>query len=595
MMFTKKFIPFLMFFCYFCFNLHHAFAINLNTLTQVSVLPVFVVPSDQTHLIPDPYKPDSALNGTSLGSYNESVQIAGKDTYYGTYKEFFNRAKKNLSAHLRVAQLKYKYMIEESTGSDMGTFRISTWDHESFQGEIFNPNLHEIVEPYIYISRYNQNTIAEQLKSAKYEVISEILEELEYNRDNCPYIFFTIYIMDPSPNNPHRYKPPGGGRPLNKGFVGGGYLHLSYASIRNAHIPGTHALSTIIHELGHSFGMPHVDNYLTQAEKIQFTGELQQKQNVICAQISPLVRNFFLYCSCSIMSYNHDNWIEEGVRTSAPEGTSGGKENNYYCLFENSASFKLEVKQLPGALIAENIWQLAKNNGVFNDLNYDTSYYPGYSVRKHYGYGDTILPVLTKEYSEDGYMFKYESPGEIKMRPGWSKDKAIAHAKGKFSRGYKNIKSVYNGKKLGYELFWDGNRVGYEPKWSKSKAIANCQWNKDKYHPDKFIKGVYEGKTIGYELFWDGKRVGYEPKWSKSKAIANCQWNKDKYHPDKFIKGLYEGKTLGYELFWDGNRVGYEPGWSKAQAISNCKWNIKKYTNKSILGKYEGKILFYIY
>ena len=553
---------------------------------HVSVLPVFVVPSDQTHLIPDPYDPDVALSGDTLGFYNKTVTVAGKSTYYGSYQEFYNRAKKNLSAQLQTAQLKYEYMIEESTGQNMGSFALSTWNDHYFASEIFNPAVHNSIDPYIFVSRYNMDTMVGQLENADYNVISEILDELELDRYNCPYIFFTIYLFDPSPDNTHAGKPGGGGRPLNYGFDGGGYLHLSYTSMRNNHIPGTHGLSTIIHELGHTFGMPHVWSYQTPQEADLYG-------NAACSAIPLESINFSKYCSSSIMSYNQSNWIEGGIKTSPPEGTGEGRENNFYCLFEDTPSFKDSVRNLPGILIPENIEQLGRNDVSFPDLSYSAALYPGYTVRIHNGYGDTTLPVLEKEYSHTGYMFNYEEVEETFMRPRWSRAKGNAHGKSKHSSGRLNIRCAYDGVKMGYELCWDKTRVGFEPSWTKSTGLANLEWNKNKYHPDRYVEGFFEGTALGYELFHDNNRIDFYPLWTKQEAIDNCQENKDLYHPDIYINGIFEGKQVGYELFWDGSRVGLEPGWSKDRSIINCELNKNQFPSKEIKGLFEGKQMGY--
>jgi hypothetical protein len=79
---------------------------------------------------------------------------------------------------------------------------------------------------------------------------SELLEHFKVNRFHCPYIFVCIVM-----NSKEDY-PIGGGRPLNGGFNRGcGYAHFSsYALDRHAKFQ-----STLQHELGHAFGLPHVD------------------------------------------------------------------------------------------------------------------------------------------------------------------------------------------------------------------------------------------------------------------------------------------------------------------------------------------------
>lgn len=81
---------------------------------------------------------------------------------------------------------------------------------------------------------------------------SELLEQFRVNRFNCPYVFLAIV------KNAHDNWPPGGGRPLNGGInTGGGIIVFSSHAVR--HMPNFQ--STLQHELGHAFGLPHVDVY----------------------------------------------------------------------------------------------------------------------------------------------------------------------------------------------------------------------------------------------------------------------------------------------------------------------------------------------
>lgn len=84
------------------------------------------------------------------------------------------------------------------------------------------------------------------------QVAAELLREFQCTRYNCPYVFVTVVM------NPRDDFPNGGGRPLNGGYnTGGGIILLS--SFNLDRIP--YFQSTLQHELGHSFGLPHVDVY----------------------------------------------------------------------------------------------------------------------------------------------------------------------------------------------------------------------------------------------------------------------------------------------------------------------------------------------
>jgi hypothetical protein len=122
------------------------------------------------------------------------------------------------------------------------------------------------------------------------EMVAETFEHFGVDRFSCPYVFALIVM------NEHDDWPPGGGRPFNGGFnTGGGFLVLSSFLV----MAGKNAQSTLQHELGHSFGLPHVDTY-----------------------------GYDMGSSLSIMSYNealHTRGFEPGdqVATLIPEDVRG--------------------------------------------------------------------------------------------------------------------------------------------------------------------------------------------------------------------------------------------------------------------------------
>jgi hypothetical protein len=84
------------------------------------------------------------------------------------------------------------------------------------------------------------------------QYLSELLDYFKTNRFETPSIYLIIVM------NPHDDYPGGGGRPINGGYnTGGGIIILSSYALDN--IPNLQ--STLQHELGHSFGLPHVDVY----------------------------------------------------------------------------------------------------------------------------------------------------------------------------------------------------------------------------------------------------------------------------------------------------------------------------------------------
>ena len=91
-----------------------------------------------------------------------------------------------------------------------------------------------------------------QPENAAPHYLAELLKHHKVNRFTCPYLF-VIVVM-----NPRDGFPGGGGRPINGGLnTGGGIVILSSRELdRNKNFQ-----STLQHELGHGFGLPHVNVY----------------------------------------------------------------------------------------------------------------------------------------------------------------------------------------------------------------------------------------------------------------------------------------------------------------------------------------------
>jgi hypothetical protein len=84
------------------------------------------------------------------------------------------------------------------------------------------------------------------------QMLAELLGQLGFDRFTCPYIL-VIVVMNPADDF-----PTGGGRTINGGVdTGGGLVALSSFALDR--IPFFQ--STLQHELGHGFGLPHVDVY----------------------------------------------------------------------------------------------------------------------------------------------------------------------------------------------------------------------------------------------------------------------------------------------------------------------------------------------
>ncbi|MCP3921831.1 MAG: hypothetical protein GY714_04520 [Desulfobacterales bacterium] len=145
------------------------------------------------------------------------------------------------------------------------------------------------------------------------EITGRFLKETGHNRFNAPYIYLIIMM------NSKDHFPKGGGRPLNGGFnTGGGIIMISSFTLMNT----SNFMSTLIHELGHSFGLPHVDVY-----------------------------GYDMKNNRSIMSYDIKN-------------------RTYY--FENSAT--------PAILIPEDLRLIAMNRRVFSIFTYQPGIKSNYKI-----------------------------------------------------------------------------------------------------------------------------------------------------------------------------------------------------------------------
>jgi hypothetical protein len=136
---------------------------------------------------------------------------------------------KRLMRHLKWSQTRYRELLGHGT-----TFAIAEQ------------------KPRVYRAQRPLEFYRAQPERSAGQIVSELLGDLNYNRNNCPFVLLVV-LMNPKDN-----VPPGWGQPLNGGFnTGGGVSFLS--SFGLDHSP--YFQSTLQHELGHAFGLPHVDVY----------------------------------------------------------------------------------------------------------------------------------------------------------------------------------------------------------------------------------------------------------------------------------------------------------------------------------------------
>jgi hypothetical protein len=157
----------------------------------------------------------------------------------------------------------------------------------------------------------------------------------------------------------------------------------------------------------------------------------------------------------------------------------------------------------------------------------------------------------------------------------------------------KKVECFFNSARLGYELYRDGSdlalRVGFEPGYTRAEAAFNCFYNIKK-HPKLWHECLFDGARIGFELFRDKVREVQEPTWTKDKAVAECA-KETKTHPHEKVECYFDGRGVGYELFWDGRRVGFEPTWTESQAVPHCAWNKKNHSTEVVDCQLDGQAL----
>jgi hypothetical protein len=154
------------------------------------------------------------------------------------------------------------------------------------------------------------------------DITAEILQHFKVTRFENPYVFSILLT------NPGDGWPAGGGRTINGGLnSGGGMMFISSHALKN----NQHFQTTLQHELGHAFGLPHPDVY-----------------------------GYDLKANPSIMSYSPANY------------TDGFKPS-----------------RTPGVLIPEDLRALALNDRAFPKTTFD----PARDVPAVYQLSPRIVPL----------------------------------------------------------------------------------------------------------------------------------------------------------------------------------------------------------
>ena len=126
------------------------------------------------------------------------------------------------------------------------------WTQQRY-GELLGTTF-EIAEekPRLYRGKYTLQQYREFDNRVGAYVTAQHLDALKVTRFNCPYVLFTVFY------NPQDAWPSGRGGPMNGGLGTGGGTCLIPSS---TFLKKPNAQSTLQHEIGHAFGLLHVDAY----------------------------------------------------------------------------------------------------------------------------------------------------------------------------------------------------------------------------------------------------------------------------------------------------------------------------------------------
>ncbi|MEL7499649.1 MAG: hypothetical protein AAFN77_18745 [Planctomycetota bacterium] len=216
------------------------------------------------------------------------------------------------------------------------------WTQERYQEMLDGQSTFDIEDkPMVFESKRTIKQFEDDGNAANL-LVGELLDSLKVSRFSCKYVFLAVFV------NRERNFPRGGGRPINGGYnTGGGIVVFSTEALHSVNFQ-----SSLQHELGHSFGLPHVNSY-----------RYDMKRNE------------------SIMSYNPSHHTN-----------------------------KFSPSKTPGVLIPEDIRGFSFNDRVFKNLEFDEDRdVPRDYVLKGVGHLPAMdLPghPLIKVETKDGEEFK---------------------------------------------------------------------------------------------------------------------------------------------------------------------------------------------
>ncbi len=295
---------------------------------QLYVLPVLVAPTGWGGVFPDPASPGLDLDGEPFAPDGSQALL-------------FERARNNFSVHLQTARLMYRNMMRNPLDGELrGTFSLATWDAaQGVARRVMAPS--QTVEPLILqLSGYDLDTLVSMRQArprAQAQWVEQIFDTLGCKRLSCPFVLAIAVAGNP-------FDPVHGAK-WNYGFNnGGGAAYFNYSTVLNSWDPDPdrehNFLSTLVHELGHAFGLPHSGDYC----------------NVV-SDCDDYLR-FDMDLGASIMSYNLGNRIYGCPRASRASASR--------CELPDLAT----IEALPGVLEREDMRVLAANRLAFPAFDY---------------------------------------------------------------------------------------------------------------------------------------------------------------------------------------------------------------------------------
>ena len=290
----------------------------------VRILPVFVYPSQ----------------GATMGASEVSI------------------AKQNFSTHLQMARRMYRRMLENPlNGEARGTFELASWDPIQHKA-VAVTSYHTVLTPLEMSVPQTTSQIIAEKAAGTYSVIDTVMDEVGCTQMSCRYIFAVVVVDTPFFG--------AGALKVNQGLDNGGGLGLfSWPDVRASNLGNTacnqlrlsvrawdtngcsHFLSTLVHELGHSFGLNHVQDY--GGSGVAYDGD----------------------DSPSIMSYNLSNWIPGcGEGNEVANGSIPCSYPTNHSVIDAAAS-----GHFPGVLLLDDIRVLGLNHGAFPGFEFIRSLY----------------------------------------------------------------------------------------------------------------------------------------------------------------------------------------------------------------------------